>query len=329
MPYLHWETSRKQEQFASEIDSIIGAEAKKKAAEENRRKEARIFKRQRKTNQPSNEQEATHAPVPTDGKITGLFEMLLDWQLKKPTSFPHKKAISNMVDFPDVVYEIAELPVLKKSKTKLGLYLLAAAHLCEGMATYRDRKFLWEYLPKDPPLHPRRTLDQSFYWTLKSTKKRDRDQVIYRSTTARQSHFHRYNQYDKNLRWPDHVGLEKGQDCEPCKVNIKKVSRVVMVDQLWMWVLDQKTIITCFPKRYGANKQDYSGVHKSIRTRLETLDPNTMRTVFELAIIILDECTNTFFRRAKSQDRQPQVIDEFSKAIGNIVSTVHFQPCRK
>jgi hypothetical protein len=205
-----------------------------------------------------------------------------------------------------------------ESTHELGRYLLAAARLYEGMTTYRDKKLLRKYLPLDPPIHPRRTLDQAFYWTLNSTKKRDRDQVVYRGTTAKPDDFHKYDRKEKV--WPHHVGLN-GRDCEACKVNIKKVSRVVMVDQLWMWVLDEKTIITCFPKRYGANKQDYSGVHKSIRTRLESLSPYPIRTVFELALIILDECTKTFFDRTKSPDRQPQVIDEFSKAIGNIVST--------
>jgi hypothetical protein len=49
-------------------------------------------------------------------------------------------------------------------------------------------------------------LDQSYYWTLKDTSTRDRDQVVYRAT----------NQEDQNPRIP----------------------RVVMVDQLWMWILD-------------------------------------------------------------------------------------------
>lgn len=93
-----------------------------------------------------------------------------------------------------------------------------------------------------------------------------------------------------------------------------------MVDQLWMWVLDEKTLITCFPKRYGANKQDFSGVHKSIRTSLDNLGSNHIRTVFDLALIVLDECTTTFFNRAKSRDGRPQVIDEFSRAIGKIMT---------
>lgn len=92
-----------------------------------------------------------------------------------------------------------------------------------------------------------------------------------------------------------------GNRCPHCRDHIRKVSRVVMVDQLWMWILDEQTIITCFPKRYGVNKQDSSGVHKSIRSRLKGLRKDHIKTVFDLALIILDECSNTFFDRTKTQ----------------------------
>jgi hypothetical protein len=69
-----------------------------------------------------------------------------------------------------------------------------------------DEKLLRVHLKSERPVHVRRTLDQSYYWTLKDTSVRDRDQVVYRATNKR----------DQNPRTP----------------------RVVMVDQLWMWVLD-------------------------------------------------------------------------------------------
>ncbi|KAI3325669.1 hypothetical protein HD806DRAFT_453892 [Xylariaceae sp. AK1471] len=294
MPYLHWETSRKREQFASEIDAIIMTEDRKKADRETKRKLNRQLERQPITHVLLNEQKSSTQSELPEKKIE-TFDEAVEAQIAR---MENKKGQRRF-----------------QGEHKLGRYLLAAAHLCEGMTTYRDKKLLRKYLPLDPSIHPRRTLDQGFYWTLNSTKKRDRDQVVYRGTTANRSNFHQYDREKGN--WPDHQGLNGS--CESCKASIKKVSRVVMVDQLWMWVLDEKTIITCFPKRYGANKQDYSGVHKSIRTRLESLSPHPIRTVFELAIIILDECTKTFFDRAKSLDRQPQIIDEFSKAIGNIM----------
>jgi len=204
-------------------------------------------------------------------------------------------------------------------KNPLGQYLIDAARLYEGMSNYRDKKLLHRYLHHDPPLHPRRTLDQAYYTTLNTTKHRDRDQVVYRGTTAKREDYHTYDP-DKKV-WEKHLeqDLAEGDSCETCRTHIRKVSRVVMVDQLWMWILNENTILTCFPKRYGANKHDVSGVHKSIREKLDNARHNHIRTIYDLALVILEECSNTFFDKSKTADRQPQVMDIFSEAIGNVV----------
>ncbi|KAI0468209.1 hypothetical protein F4859DRAFT_517399 [Xylaria cf. heliscus] len=295
MPYLHWETSKRQEQIASEIDKIVIQTAKDLDDSE------ADAKRQR--------QETRQSLL----LLEGVGPKIENPQQRRYNGQP--KEFEEVVE--DAMHEYGKFKTrLFKSRNALGCYLLAAAHLYEGMSTYRDRMLLRKYLPKNPPIHPRRTLDQAYYWTLKSTKKRDRDQVIYRGTTATRDTFHHYD--EEKREWKEHRELE-GRDCSTCRTNIRKVSRVIMVDQLWMWILDEKTLITCFPKRYGANKQDYSGVHKSIRTSLENLGSDQIRTVFELALIVLSECTTSLFDRTKSLDRRPQVIDEFSMAIGKIM----------
>ncbi len=60
----------------------------------------------------------------------------------------------------------------------------------------------------DSPLHIRRTLDQSYFLTLEDTASRDRDQVVFRETSSR--------------------------------TRLDAVARVVMVDQLWLWILDER-----------------------------------------------------------------------------------------
>lgn len=209
---------------------------------------------------------------------------------------------------------------------RINVSLCLAEHLslangvyARGMVNYRDKQLLRDFLVADSPLHPRRTLDQAYYWTLKSTRSRDRDQVVYRATTANSESFHRYN--PKKGQFEDHEHMKKDNNgCRDCTDKIKKVSRVIMVDQLWMWILDAKTIITCFPKRYGANKNDASGVHKSIRARVAEGRHQQIKSVFDLALVILEECSNTFFDQSRTSDKQPQVLDAFSEAIGNIVS---------
>lgn len=249
----------------------------------------------------------------------------------------------------------AMVPGTLAPKTVLGQVLYRAAILSEAMDYYQEQELLKCYLHNDPPFHPRRTLDQSYYWTLKTTKKRDRDQVVYRGTAPRKEFIHR--------------GVHCKSGCGQCLDDIRKVPRVVMVDQLWLWILDGSkflsktlyqvhysaitlqhfmksystpalrissyitekgliiftdTIITSFPKRYGRNKPDPSAVHKSIRMRLEVCRRNEIRSAFDLALIIIDQCSRVFFNRTKTADRQPQVMDLFASAIGNVVSGLIF-----
>lgn len=222
------------------------------------------------------------------------------------------------------------------TKNKLGQFLYDSTKLYQGLLMLRDEKLTEEYLYHDAPLHPRRTLDQYYYGTMSSTKQRDRDQVVYRGTALDVQRAHRFTEaQDVHRRgllsrfapkaksflaneesdandtsakaetriWSEHTLDEDEHGCDHCRANICKVSRVVMVDQLWMWILDERTIITFFPKMYGVNKRNNSGVHKCIRDRLRTADKDHIRSVFDLALVILDECSNTFFDRTKTQVR--------------------------
>lgn len=45
-----------------------------------------------------------------------------------------------------------------------------------------DGLLLRTYVTSERPVHIRRALDRSYYWTLKDTSARDRDQVVYRAT---------------------------------------------------------------------------------------------------------------------------------------------------
>lgn len=109
------------------------------------------------------------------------------------------------------------------------------------MDSYTDKKLIQRYLTATPSLHPRRTLDQAYYWTLKDTRKRDRDQVVYRATAP-----------NRNLL--QHVCLQeqmiedniKSTTCLQCLENVRKIPRIVMVDQLWMWVLDESNFLLFF-----------------------------------------------------------------------------------
>lgn len=68
-------------------------------------------------------------------------------------------------------------------KNSLAEILVRAARLYKKMIIYPDQKLMEQYLFNYPPLHPRRTLDQAYFWRLRDTRLRDRDQVVYRYTT--------------------------------------------------------------------------------------------------------------------------------------------------
>lgn len=71
-----------------------------------------------------------------------------------------------------------------------------------------DEKLILAYMFDEIPLHFRRTLDQYYYYTLPTTEARDTDQVVSRY-------------FEKTWPEEEHENL------------------VLMVDQLWLWILDK------------------------------------------------------------------------------------------
>lgn len=337
MPYLHWETDRQREKLSRALDLESERHRNKKHQTERTRKRERQLERG----------ELTIPSLSKKGKN-------VDWKKDAQRSrSPIRRASTAFLKGSHICKDGSDRSPFKKIKgrilagSEIGQVLMDAAILYEAMANYRDRMFIQKYLHWEPPLHPRRTLDQAYYWTLKTTKLRDRDQVVYRGTTVDRDLRHKPQpkQQKKSSRWTPGISKQKStrnahiefewnceernsenrplfpvdnqtaeptspncsseeivdQQCQHCRDHIRKVSRVVMVDQLWMWILDERTIITSFPQRYGVNKRDPSGVHKSIRSRLRGLRKDHIRTVFDLALIILNECSNTFFDRTKTQ----------------------------
>ncbi|RYP89234.1 hypothetical protein DL769_000139 [Monosporascus sp. CRB-8-3] len=319
---------------------------------------------------------------------------------KRPSLFPKRRTVTRD--------ESGRL----RLKNSLAQLLYDAFRLMEEMENYRDNMMLETYLHHSPPLHPRRTLDQAYYCSVKSTRSRDRDQVVYRETTPKEDSLHSWD-YGKNgkvvwncngsdgipkrcladinnmdlyarkytklktrcpicasakrhrLDWKrqrvcprddeitsgdsdngpgdekisnvsdkelkgktgcklcgsaaliceckkvilkdengkEHFfptdlkrGSKPNRQCPRCHDNIRKLSRLVMVDQLWMWILDERTILTFLPEEIWVQQTGF----------------------FDLALVILSKCTKTFFDRTKTADQQPRVLDMFSEAIGRV-----------
>ena len=217
-------------------------------------------------------------------------------------------------------------PAPVSRRKALGQLFWSAATLLEAMEFHVEEQMIKKYLHASAPLHPRRTLDQSYYGALKSTGTRDRDQVVYRGTR------------------PDLHDCVDFASCPQCNEDIRKVPRIVMVDQLWLWVLDESesqisehpisapalitsanastdvdTVITSFPRRWGKNRPDPSSIHKSLRMRLKYARHGEISSAYDLALVIVDECSRVFFDRTKANDTQPNLVELFADAIRTVV----------
>jgi hypothetical protein len=301
MPYLHWETDRGRVQSAAAIKeasivkfSIAEVVNQAKAANE----QSSDANRNSRTQSVTRQSRSTGRPM---SSATG----------------PQKRKL-------------------------LGEVLLQAAALMEAIDCRIEESLIFEYLHKKPPLHPRRTLDQSHYVGLKDTASRDRDQVVYRATV--QGDHDCEDNIDINNPW---------KKCKQCQEDSRKVPLLIMVDQLWLWILDESksrslllmnfpglpgvvqsetycrlicftgTVLTCFPRRFGKIRPDSSAVHKSLRMRLKMGRQDEIRSAYDLALIIIDECSRVFFDRTKIADRQPNLVDMFAAAIRHIVSSAY------
>ncbi len=345
MPYVHWDTDRKREKMArlTQEETERHRVNKFHAIEEARKKRKKGRKGLDLIERTIKHRDAKPSPAVqkimeyvetlrhggkgyagalefTDLAVHAMNSTREDKNRKKGSSENNNSCCGEKTEEAIIRFDSRGRAIVSNP---LGQLLIDAARLYEAMSVFRDEQLLKKYLHHNPPLHTRRTLDQSYYWILKSTKARDRDQVVYRGTRMVPDFSHTLQQVQEaqeevsrlkfwqkqpeprgRLEWKYHWRETDKHGCEQCRSEIRKVPRLIMVDQLWMWILDESTIITLFPKRYGVNKQDLSGVHRSIRMRLKTVRKNQIRSVFDLALIILDECSNTFFDRTKTQVRQ-------------------------
>lgn len=76
-------------------------------------------------------------------------------------------------------------------------------------------------------------------------------------------------------------------------------------------------VITSFPRRWGRKKSDPSGVYRTIRERLD--DRPNLDNVYDMATMMIDQCSRFFFDRTVPRDNRPEVMDIFSNAIGDVV----------
>lgn len=103
-------------------------------------------------------------------------------------------------------------------------------------------KLIWQHLTSDRPVHCRRTLDQYGYPSLRNTAVRDADQILYKRTK-------RKSEAESSQEPPVKEKLSSRSSAGPKRRlngDDDNDAKVLMVDQLWLWIMDNQTVITFF-----------------------------------------------------------------------------------
>ncbi|MCJ1400767.1 hypothetical protein MMC11_003975 [Xylographa trunciseda] len=138
-----------------------------------------------------------------------------------------------------------------------------------------EHQVTWHYLGRDPPFNCRRTLDQYGYPNLHDTRARDDDQMLYKMTKKRKKpnssenlksrkSFPKHKEQtfvDKESSEDEDIPDEEGKNLE----NDVLDGTVLMVDQLWLWVVNSDTTVTFFPR--GESKPIDGRLHQQADLR--------------------------------------------------------------
>ncbi|KAK3294459.1 uncharacterized protein B0H64DRAFT_188360 [Chaetomium fimeti] len=147
-----------------------------------------------------------------------------------------------------------------------------------------ERVLAYEYIDSPKPLHPRRTLDQFYYSSLWNTSTRDSDQTI--------------------SKWTG-TGVEPGG-----RQRAASSSRLIMVDQLWCWVLDEKTVLSFFPS--GDLQYKHVGFTALYESVLESW--TLCESAWDLYALLVKEAASFIFRQ--DNKRFTDLVETYRWAIG-------------
>lgn len=115
-----------------------------------------------------------------------------------------------------------------------------------------EHKLIWQHLTSDRPIHCRRTLDQYGYPSLRNTSVRDGDQILYKRTKADADAPPAKEEKSKHKhRSLGRRSVAAGANIDPTSgvPHADADAKVLMVDQMWLWVIDNQTVVTFFPPK--------------------------------------------------------------------------------
>ncbi|KAJ5590354.1 hypothetical protein N7450_004326 [Penicillium hetheringtonii] len=172
-----------------------------------------------------------------------------------------------------------------------------------------EAQLIWQYLGCEPPIHFRRTLDQYGYPNLRSTVARDDDQMLWKRTR-------KPARLDDQLRGYLEATDDDTEDPGPVEF---MDGNVLMVDQLWIWIVDRKTIVTFFPNQEATTSEgklyEQSNLYSSVYNELNGDLARRFETAGDLAALIMLHATTVLLDKTLHHDLQVLRIFEESVSI--------------
>lgn len=168
----------------------------------------------------------------------------------------------------------------------------------------------------EPPIHIRRTLDQFGYPNLRSTVARDDDQMLWKRTR-------------KVINLNDELGnsIPLG-DRSDSQSRTFVDGKVLMVDQLWLWIVDQKTVVTFFPKQEPTTVEgkfyEQTNLFNSIYNEINGDLARRFETAGDLAALIVLHAVTVLFDRTLHSDLQ--ILRIFEESISILVGNPLVRP---
>lgn len=99
--------------------------------------------------------------------------------------------------------------------------------------------------------------------------------------------------------------------------------KVLMVDQLWLWIVDQRTVITFFPRQEATTSEsklyEQANLHNSIYNELNGDLARRFETASDLAALIVLHSATILLDRTLHHDLQ--VLRIFEESISILVTT--------
>ncbi|KAJ5723507.1 hypothetical protein N7488_001542, partial [Penicillium malachiteum] len=176
-----------------------------------------------------------------------------------------------------------------------------------------EAQLIWQYLGCEPPIHFRRTLDQFGYPNLRSIIARDDDQMLWKYTR-------RPARIDDQLR----EYLDAASDDPDAEPTEFMDGNVLMVDQLWLWIVDQKTIVTFFPNQEATKSEgnlfEQFNLHSSLYNELNGDLARRFETAGDLAALIKLHAVTVLLDRTLHHDLQ--VLRIFEESISILTESV-------